>query len=58
MTYCEARSSISEEQTGVKSRGWAKRIFHLDPKSSGKEMNPFVEEDLKDGALDPIKGIR
>ncbi len=42
----------------VKSRGWAKRIFQLDPKSPGKEIGPFVEGALKDGALVPIKGIR
>lgn len=47
----------SEVQTGVKSAGWLKRIFHFPWKSWGNAIVPCVLLALKEGALSPMRGI-
>src|SRR6056297_1752053 len=53
--FCACASSrISEEQTGVKSLGWAKRTFQLLPKSCGNLIFPLVDIAVNEGAFAPI----
>ena len=54
----ESFESLEELEKARRSLSKANRIFHLLPKSPGKETGPLVDGALNEGAGEPINGMR